>query len=126
MTEMIAVAIVDLKAGPALDWAVAKAEGIETDLFRKHEGRVVPRFLHGLFWVDFEPSTNWNHGSEILRNLECASWHILDGKHTFKFSVDDECAIGVGTTMLEAAMLAIVKAKFGDAVKVPRALWSGK
>jgi hypothetical protein len=140
MTDMIAVAIVDLLAGPALDFAVAKALGIEVGVshlstadIRQATARDIGvsdrhlwcgAFGHGS--VVFSPSTSWDSAKAVIGPLEIACWHRVGDVHKFEFSSRESGGIGLGSTMLEAACIAFVKSKFGDAVSVPRALWGGK
>lgn len=126
MSDLVAVAVVDLKAGPVLDWAVAKAIGIETDLFRKADGRVVPRYCPNLFWVDYSPSTDWIDGGNIIDQgcglFQCGGDTGNGIFWSCSFGIHPDLRSQTGATALEAACKAIVAAKFGDAVTVPREL----
>ena len=103
--------------GPALDWAVAEAEGVPI-VFSKAAG----------FWrradipdlEEWSPSSSWEQGGplidkhnvEILRAGDCVMAKLYGLTN----------AAGDGKTPLIAACRAIVAAKLGDAVSVPEEL----
>ncbi len=119
---MIEVKTADL-IGPALDWALAKAEDM-----RQH----TPADLKYTYWyagercigTHWSPSTNWSQGGPLIAshqvNLhspqtsdDCwAAWVTIRGK--------DFCQ--GGWQPLVAACRAIVAAKLGDVVSVPTEL----
>lgn len=128
MTDLIEVKTADL-TGHALDWAVAQAEGLEVFLvgpqynvpwrvFWKKRGQA-------LQWdVLYNPHQDWALGGLLIEknmvSLHCpqstddvwAAWVITD-KGEF-------CQ--PGDTALVAACRAIVSAKLGDTVQVPKEL----
>ena len=125
MTDFIAVAIADLQAGAALDWAVAKAVGIEADILKRLGKSPVVRTKAEpeMFWSDYSPSTDWSQGGPIIETMPNGNWLCYRDFYRFSFSLDDGTAgYGQGKTMLESAMKALVGKKFGDAVLVPKAL----
>lgn len=80
--------------GAALDWAVAKCEGIrKPDLVGGFDGI-------GNYSEPWEPSTNWSQGGPIIER-EAAQY---------------EC---FGPTPLIAAMRCYVASKLGDEVEIP-------
>lgn len=133
MSDLIAVSVVDLKAGPALDWAVAKAVGVEVKLTTEFASLNDGGQRVGMccFPVNgrrpYKPSTDWSQGGQLisqhieqLSNWESCWSAMLPLRDENGFFLRDLKA--EGSTALEAAMRAIVAAKFGDAVTVPKAL----
>jgi hypothetical protein len=103
--------------GAALDWAVAKCEGlkdfdIENLCFYDDEG------------ISFEPSCVWSQGGPIIERERIAIW----------FEKYDDIDLGLpcwyaakycepeyhGSTPLIAAMRAYVASKLGDEVEIPK------
>lgn len=105
--------------GPALDWAVAKAEGVDT-----------ASFLNMHQCGHFHFSTDWSEGGPIIDRerisvvpLHGAMW----GATTFPihqiFKDDSEAYYqGVGPTPLIAAMRCFCVSKLGDEVELPKEL----
>jgi hypothetical protein len=109
--------------GPALDWAVAKAENfpvviVGTNKFRIWKGTKVP----------FDPSTNWGDGGPIIDRELCSLvrcqtndepeyWEAVAG-HEY----DHNSVRGYGPTPLIAAMRCFVASKLGEEVDVPKEL----
>lgn len=112
--------------GPALDWAVAKAEGYEVALSEATRLVIIRRQNV----VDyFDPSTNWGWGGPITERehintdwvgseWSAKSWALLDGK------VLQQTGYAYGLTPLVSAMRCFVASKLGDEVDVPEALLS--
>jgi hypothetical protein len=122
--DTIAVAVVDLRAGPALDFAVLRAIGWELsgDRLTKLGASVDLKLSVPLP----SPSTDWAHGGPLiekftirLRHHELIggeqAWIAASSKELRGFSV-------AGATALEAICRFIVTGKFGDAVTIPREL----
>lgn len=106
-------------SGPALDWAVAKADGQDMALLIPVGGRVQ---ICGMWSSNctFSPSRDWSQGGPLI------------GKHRMSFEdgVTDYYAVcaggeGYGPTHLVAACRAIVSAALGDTVQVPSELTGG-
>jgi hypothetical protein len=100
--------------GPALDWAVAKADGWKDSqlaALRKYR-------------CDF--STNWAQGGPIIENeeLHLIQRPIRGGKSGTKewFAEGREGHEGTGPTPLIAAMRCYVASKLGNDVNVPEVL----
>ena len=106
--------------GPALDWAVAKCEGMEIDgptviickVYRDDEG---------LEWVvQWEPTTNWAQGGPIIERERIS---VISDFHEIKEGWLAENYQGniqqFGPTPLIAAMRCYVASKLGDEVDVP-------
>lgn len=138
MTDMIEVKTAEL-AGPALDWAVAEAEGIQRFVMGNDwpgnsavddaadRDRVVICNLIGRLvvarggWSDeWKPSASWAQGGPLIDKHRMSFW----GGENYVYAV---CAggEGYGLTHLIAACRAIVAAKLGDTVRVPAALLAG-
>lgn len=133
---MQSVSVSDLQ-GEALDWAVAKAEGLvirrdpmgfgsgsESGYWIWEEsGRGLKRY--GLIGREYSPSTKWSEGGPIIDALrEC-------GQHQFSLQTDagGVCVLsrptesisfrGCGETVLIAAMRCYVAVKLGESLAVP-------
>lgn len=115
--------------GPALDWLVAKCEGLTNDT------------LHWCFYdgemrsigaeVPFNPSTNWAQGGPIIdqnkigflpsdghRGSQCCAFIYSPSQHDLAIE-DGMTSICWGTTPLIAAMRCYVTSKLGEEVEVP-------
>lgn len=117
--------------GPALDWAVAKAEG-GTDLWYdtvatwwiKIDGK--DRALSKGWAQSFTPSTSWSQGGLIIEreNIELSPpFTSEDGQEFLGWhgSIHNK-ASQLGPTPLIAAMRCYVASKLGDEVDVPKEL----
>lgn len=116
--------------GAALDWAVAKCEGIT--LYRSKEGEWMtadygqfnPR--HGAPW--WRPSSSWEQGGPIIErermDIECWDFHSMPWKASMWW--DDENSSGdiqmYGPTPLIAAMRCYVAAMWNHEVEIPEEL----
>lgn len=125
--------------GPALDWLVAKCEGILDPVHGESAARVVlyvdqwQTYMRlnpppQVYYSDrYEPSTNWAQGGPIID---------MEAHNLFKHNGGTEwcCACNVprdgytaivtadGPTPLIAAMRCYVASKLGDTVEVPEEL----
>ena len=99
--------------GAALDWAVAKCEGIDDKFW--DDDRLC--FLNE--WdEDIEPSINWAQGGKIIeRERISIEWTGEDWMSYIKH--DEEF---FGATPLVAAMRCYVASKLGDEVQLPEGL----
>lgn len=122
--------------GPALDWAVAQAEGHRVSLSRNwYQGQAEEPFSMKVSWcrdgmVDsvhwwagqrFSPSTDWSQGGQIIEKEQinltfCAGF--------WRATRDDRPASGEhaeedGPTVLIAAMRCFASSRLGDEVDVP-------
>ena len=104
--------------GTALDWAVAKCEGIDSAV------------CGGVVWkgtkYSFNPSTNWAQGGPII---EREAIHLCGGAaQTYDSSKLPEDPwseyfyVARGVTILEAAMRCYVASKLGDEIDIPEEL----
>jgi len=101
--------------GAALDWAVAKCEGIdlfETEgwLYDHDTGTRKP----------YGPSTNWSQGGPIIEREKIDVWTHA-GKE-WAASVDKGRNEFKGSTFLIAAMRCFVTSKLGDEIEIPEAM----
>ena len=129
MSDLIAVAVIDLKAGAALDWAVAKAVGEPVTLTHSpFDSSSWPVFSKSN--AAYQPSTDWATGGPLIDeyNGDLVSMHnhphLAPKSHSYMGRLGNlnDRQTSFGTTALEAICKAIVAAKFGDAVTVPREL----
>jgi hypothetical protein len=104
--------------GAALDWAVAKCEGMPDEVFDGLGVAYIPDPRQPHFNMAFEPSTDWSQGGPIIEreriNLEPFS--NINGE---QWSADGEWD---SPTPLIAAMRCYVASKLGDDVDVPEEL----
>ena len=101
--------------GAALNWAVAKCEGIDWepgDIFA------------GVYGPGFAPATDWAHAGPIIEReritLRCytdALWDASIGRLDY---------VSDGPTPLIAAMRCYVAFKLGDTVELPEGLTKGE
>ena len=112
--------------GPALDWAVAKCEGVEVTYLDDGITRCLLRNPSGRF----SPSTSWQEGGPIIeRERIDVTWHIdhwtamwwadnsgmaKDQAQRFKHNRQHS-----GPTPLIAAMRCFVASRLGDEVDIP-------
>ena len=118
--------------GAALDWAVAKAEGMhvwrtrggwftfDSDAYSEYRNDYNDDKLQS-----FRPSTNWAQGGWIIQREKIGVWwatHFIDdegveyGNHWYAEDMDGH--VQAGTTPLEAAMRCYVASKLGDEVHI--------
>ena len=94
--------------GAALDWAVAKCEGL--DIRRLSGGEFL--LADGDFWF---PSTDWAQGGPII---EREGIGLLPSGNSY-YERDGGTYYSYGSTPLIAAMRCYVASKLGDEVEVP-------
>ena len=121
--------------GPALDWAVARAEGADCiDFDNPDEPWLVCGGISSQRLSEFSPSTNWHQGglrierTGISISLRYAT-NVWDALVKPEFWTTGMPGSGVtkeiiktGPTPLIAAMRAYVTAKLGDKVEIPEEL----
>ena len=109
--------------GPALDWAVAKSEGINPTFNMKSHGRT----WHG-WWVA-NPiyrrmphySTDWSKGGPIIER-ERITIDPFDDFPNWCATIPGHQYRVYGPTLLIAAMRCYVASKLGDEVDIPKEL----
>lgn len=125
MNDLIEVKTAGL-AGEALGWAVGQAEGLEVLLAPPEYGnpwRVFARYQYTATEETnrYNPWEAWALGGPLV-----AKYRIGFGLYSDSFfaviGLDDIAGDGDGLTHLVAAMRAIVGAKLGDTVQVPKEL----
>ena len=123
--------------GPALDWAVAKCEGILEPIHGEPKPRVVlyvdewQKYMRlnpppQVYYSDrYEPSTDWAQGGPII-DRERQTKNVLLAADTSECQVTmiqgATIATAYGPTPLIAAMRCYVASKLGDEVDVPEEL----
>lgn len=131
---------------PALDWAVAVADGCGTDVTKMRSGDrwvgpvLIPNAIHPFMGVVlgqkigrgkhpshsryYYPSSVWDHGGYLLTQYRIAITPEYEGQwHADLYAEESQpVARAYGETPLIAACRAIVKAKFGEFVLVPKEL----
>lgn len=122
--------------GPALDWAVARAQGWTFGPPHKGHGLDVWRDESGK-WVGtlpaqaFKPSTDWGQGGPLIEKYKLTIQQVNGIAATFADDTGEPdydgrtMRIADGVTVLIAACRAIVSAKLGDTVSVPAELVGG-
>ena len=112
---MTTMAIADLD-GPALDWAVAKCEGIRLSALQPH-GQFEIHCSDKNGCDVYSPSTSWSQGGPLLERagldlirLDDTHW---SAKNPFTQHIES------GPTLLVAAMRCYVESKMGPVVDVP-------
>lgn len=121
--EMVEVKTADL-IGPALDWAVAKAEDTKIDDSRGKELRID---VGAGFQSPWMPSVNWHQGGPLIEKHGICVIKYMDTvcdpcKPWTATMRDDDNYVDDCESPLIAACLAIVAAKLGDTVSVPKEL----
>lgn len=129
--EMIEVKTSEL-IGPALDWAVAKAVGTKIDDSRGKELRIDVGIGFQSPWI---PSVNWHQGGPLIERYGIrlerstngyswyAGWMFSDAGWNARYEmIDGEGDESEISSPLVAVCRAIVTAKLGHEVSVPREL----
>jgi len=119
--------------GPALDWAVAKCEGIPLVLapFTGAKNFVMLGQNMKPTAYEYLPTSSWSQGGPIIEREKISNDHdhkknrwVAIERHSIN-PIDGEDRvrrIGYGPTPLIAAMRCYVASKFGDEVKIPKEL----
>ncbi|HFL2728906.1 TPA: phage protein NinX family protein [Pseudomonas aeruginosa] len=117
MSETVEVKTCELE-GPALDWAVAKADGWD---FSKEYYRIMVQ--------GYCPSTDWRQGGPLIEKYRFEFEWVGNDWHGEPLNFFTACgfdmpadAASAGPTHLIAACRAIVRAKYGKTVNVPAEL----
>lgn len=116
--------------GPALDWAVALAEGHKPPLLRVLRGNVALPVEGDEVWCEYleylEYSSDWAQGGPIIER-ECIElsppFTSLDGMaFPTWYAVIKDKAGQMAYTPLGAAMRCYVASKLGDEIEIPKEL----
>jgi hypothetical protein len=112
--------------GAALDWAVAKCEGVEVEYINDGITRCLLRLSP--FTGRYSPSTDWNKGGPIIER-ECIGLRGPSMKGNLWAAFIDHSGVSqgpqhrhTGPTPLIAAMRCYVASKLGDEVEIPSEL----
>jgi hypothetical protein len=95
--------------GAALDWAVAKCEGLM-------QGQIA---IDGVTRGFYKPSTDWAQGGPIIERERISVWARGNEWAAESFVPNQHGLECVGPTPLIAAMRCYVASKLGDEVEVP-------
>lgn len=118
--------------GPALDWAVAKCEGIFEQPSAGFSSEYVWSHTNPDSWrlEIFLPSTNWTRGGPIIERellqltprflAKGFCWECLIFENIF--NDDDTDCFSTGPTPLIAAMRCYVASKLGTEIEIPKEL----
>ena len=100
--------------GAALDWAVAKCEGVAV---KKYPAS--PSLFFGTGFAKHRPSTDWSQGGPIIdrAGIDVIRLGIKDWRGRIE---GGNPVSGYGPTPLIAAMRCYVMSKFGGEVDVPK------
>lgn len=109
--------------GAALDWAVAKCEGEDSQAFCYYAYDNMPLYLDEAVHPMWQPSTNWAQGGPIIERewLHITPWpneSDEDLRWQCKQHDSTDC-VAFGPTPLIAAMRCYVASQLGDEVDVP-------
>lgn len=108
----------------ALDWAVAKCEGVSVGNAKQTHGFIETAWDKVTKWENaceiYTPSTNWSQGGPIIE-LEGIDLAKMNGG--WMAEIIDSLRTGyTGPTPLIAAMRCYVASKLGDEVEIPEKL----
>ncbi len=129
MTDLIEVRVSNLVGAP-LDWAVAMAEGFESDPERLtnvwlNEEDPTSISIRGVeMGYGFRPSSNWEHGGQLIDKHSGTAQHIPGLPDDLHYA-GGPAGAGVwcyGPTALIAFCRGLVNYKLGDIVQVPKEL----
>ena len=123
MTDFVEVKTQDL-SGSALDWAVAKTEGVVvvTDPNSPRSRQMVEAADSINGWYCYSPSADWSQGGPLIEKYAVEFEWITDA--TIRAEVPTCGSYGYGNKHLTAACRAIVSSALGDTVSVPKELLS--
>lgn len=121
MSQMIEVKTAEL-SGAALDWAVAKAEGVSVFLSTSNTGTLTC-WLSEKPKQQYSPSTRWRQAGPLIENNRIG-FGLYPNAYFACTGLNDCGGEASGPTHLIAACRAIVAAKLGDTVAVPAELLS--
>ena len=117
--------------GLALDWAVAKAEGVECHVKKFPDDHRLYFCFRGAddgelypFQVQFRPSTFWNHGGPIIERMKPTLEFIptIGWRCALEYIDEKQVEIVEAETPLIAAMRCYVASKLGEEVEIPEEL----
>lgn len=132
MNNLIEVKNAEL-VGPALNWAVAKAEGLDFEpCFYRHGKKWLIHVVRDGYnperkVYEFSPSTDWSQGGPLVDKYSIELWPTRHGGNRAELWIDKvdggaDRGVAVGETCLIAICRAIIMAKLGPVVEVPAQL----
>ncbi|MDM9594803.1 DUF2591 family protein [Pseudomonas guariconensis] len=128
MTDLIEVRVSNL-VGSALDWAVAKVEGVETswrhgrELVKVHDRGGI-KLIESIRSI-YAPSSDWSQGGPLIDKYQGSvrhDKHLNDGPCRYTGGTGMNSPWSYGPTPLIAFCRSLVLAKLGDTVQVPKEL----
>jgi hypothetical protein len=109
--------------GAALDWAVAKCEGVNEEAFNLYYDPVESTDYDKHGFPEFHYSTNWAQGGPIIEReiakIERFSYSLWEAT---AFTKNAQDIVQSSPTPLLAAMRCYVASKLGDTVDIPKEL----
>ena len=111
--------------GAALDWAVAKCEGVNAEAFRLFYEPTEPSDYDSHGYPEFHYSTTWSQGGPIIERERIdllGAVHGASGPWTASIPQKNRTGwrhLAEGPTPLIAAMRCYIARKLGDEVDVP-------
>lgn len=130
MTDLIEVKIVEL-VGPALDWAVAQIEGVNTMMLSPRKGEPQKPFalfgslalsVGGDEQASYAPSSCWHCGGPLI-DKHCPTFSFADGLIRAEVILaSGEPFSAIAHNYLVAVCRAIVAARHGETITVPKEL----
>lgn len=113
--------------GPALDYAVAKADGRNPNVVINPRDAPYVNIENppgsGFFLLGWNPSVNWKLAGPIIEQARINTKHELPGGHWSAYICFEPPRVyGSGPTLLIAAMRCYVALKLGDEVDIPKEL----
>ncbi len=111
--------------GPALDWAVAKCEGVNEEAFMLFYEPTEPDDYDAHLYPKFHYSSVWAQGGPIIER-ECITVEYMDRNYwrarLWNKEIRNYSLYQYSSTPLIAAMRCFVASKLGDEVDVPEDL----
>jgi hypothetical protein len=113
--------------GPALDWAVAKCEGPNSEAACYYIDDL-PVYLDEAPIQEWKPATNWAQGGPIIeREIHSITDTTMRSDMSFAWEAKIHVGAGLcvrmyGPTPLIAAMRCFVASKMGDTIDIPEEL----
>ena len=106
-------------SGAALDWAVAKCEGVNEEAFHLYYEPTEPADYDSHGYPEFHYSTVWAQAGPILdrERITIRQWTNMPSIHAYM--PHDGAPWGAGPTPLIAAMRCFCCSKLGREIEVP-------
>ena len=122
MSNMTEIKTSELSAA-ALDWAIAKIEGISIQIQKPRGHKPWLGFINDGEFECYSPSENWDLIGPMIEKYQVVIVYHNAPDRTPMASIQDHSpAFMAGSTVLIAACRAIISANFGDAVGIPMEL----